>query len=207
MPMRRIDYYFTVLSPFSYLAGDRLERIASAHGATVSYHPFDIREVGGATGWTPPANRHPARQKYRLQELARISEREGLPINLRPAHWPTNAEPASVAIATAGLSGRNVGALVHAFLRAVWAEERDIGEPGTVAAVLSENGFDAAEIAPKLAAGAARYREDNASAPDRGVFGSPFYIVGDERFWGQDRLADLDRHLAGTLRSGSRAAA
>ncbi len=194
--MIAVDYYVSVLSPFAYLAGDRLERIAEAHGASVGYFPIDIAAVGGETGWTPPARRHPARLEYRLQELARGSRETGMRINLKPAHWPTDPLPASRAIAAAILSGESPAALIRATLRAVWAEERDIGDPGTVDSLLAECGLDPRSLDSALRDGEALYRENTRNAPGRGVFGVPFYIVESERFWGQDRLPALERHLA-----------
>ena len=194
--MPDIDYYFSVLSPFTYLAGDRLERIAAAHGAGISYCPIDIASVGGETGWTPPAKRHPARLEYRLQELSRISGETGLPINLKPAHWPADPLPASRAIAATILTGRDPGPLVRATLRAVWAEERNIAEAETVTDIIRACGINPEALAPHLDAGEAAYRANSEAAPKRGVFGVPFYLAKGERFWGQDRLSALDRHLA-----------
>ena len=96
--MARIDYYFSILSPFTYLAGDGLERIAAKHGAEISYRPCDIMKVFAETGGVPVPQRHPFRQEYRLQELKRISKRTGLRLNLKPAHWPTDPFPGSAAI-------------------------------------------------------------------------------------------------------------
>jgi 2-hydroxychromene-2-carboxylate isomerase len=93
-------------------------------------------------------------------------------------------------------SGGDAGKLAHAFLRAVWAEERDIGDPATVAAILAENGHDAAALAPAMDAAEATYHANTEAALAAGVFGAPFYVVGDERFWGQDRLDYLDEYLA-----------
>lgn len=194
--MPAISYYFAVLSPFTYLAGDHLERIAARHGVPVNYHVIDIAAVGSETGWTPPAKRHPARAAYRLQDIARLARRENLPVNLQPAFWPTDPAPASRAFNAALLAGADVGPLARAIVRAVWAEERDIADPDTLDTILTENGIDPAALAPHLQAGAARYQQDTREAPERGVFGVPFYLVDDERFWGQDRLTDLDRHLA-----------
>ena len=193
--MRGIEYYFSVLSPFAYLAGDRLERIAAARGADIAYFPIDIATVGGQTGWTPPAKRHPARLEYRLQELSRVSRTEGLAINLKPAHWPTNPLPASRAIAATILAERNPASLIRATLRAVWAEERDIAEPEVVAGILRACGIDPESLEPHLNAAEEAYWENTRAAPERGVFGVPFYIAEGERFWGQDRLTALDRHL------------
>jgi len=192
----RIDYYFSVLSPFVYLVGDRLERIAAARGAAIDFRPVDIAAVGGATGWTPPAKRHPSRLAYRLQELRRTAGETGLPINLQPAHWPTDPLPASRAIAASVLAGADPAALVRATVRAVWAEEMDIAEPDTVRRLLADSGIAPESIQGHLEAGETRYRETTAAAPDLGVFGVPFFVVGEERFWGQDRLDALDRHLA-----------
>ncbi len=194
--MTGIEYYFSVLSPFAYLASDRLERIAAARGAAIAYFPIDIAAVGGQTGWTPPAKRHPSRLEYRLQELARVSRTEGLPINLKPAHWPTNPVPASRAIAAAILAERDPAALIRATLRAVWAEERDIAEPEVVAGILGANGIDPDSLEPHLDAAEEAYWTNTRAAPERGVFGVPFYIAEGERFWGQDRLTALDNHLS-----------
>lgn len=194
--MPKIDYYLSVISPFCYLAGDRLERTAQKHGATIDYHPVDIVAVGNATGWTPPPKRHPARMEYRAQELARIAAREGLDINLKPAHWPCDQLPASRAINAALAAGADAGPLAQAFMHAVWAGEHDIADPATVAELLAEHSV-AADVAESHATAAEeRYHADTAAAPDAGVFGVPFYIVDDQRFWGQDRIMDLDRYLS-----------
>lgn len=194
--MARIDYYFTVLSPFTYLAGLELEAIAARRGASVAYKPYDIMKVFAETGTLPPGKRHPSRQAYRLQELKRISARRGMAINFKPAHFPTDQAPASKAIIAVAAAGGDAGTLSHAVLRAVWAEERDIGDAATVAAILAENGHDAAALAPAIAAAEATYQANTEAALAAGVFGSPTYVVGDEIFWGQDRLDYLEEFLA-----------
>lgn len=194
--MADIDYYFSLISPFTYLASDRLERVAKARGASVSYRPVDFAEVGGATGWTPPAKRHPSRIEYRRQDLLRLARRESMAFNIQPAHWPTDTLPASRTVIAAALAGLEPGPLARGFLRSVWALERDIADPETVAAVVEETGYASDALAPHIEESERLYRRYTAEAPERGAFGAPFYIVGDERFWGQDRLPDLDRHLS-----------
>ena len=66
--MAHIDYYFSTISPFAYLAGNRLEEIAEKHGATIAYKPLDIMALFGRTGGTPPKDRHPNRVGYRAQD-------------------------------------------------------------------------------------------------------------------------------------------
>ena len=202
--MARIDYFFATVSPYTYLAGTRLEGIAARHGAEVAWKPLDILALFARTGGTAPRDRHPARQAYRLQELRRQAAKAGLPINLRPAHWPTNPAPSSYALIAAakteaGADPTRMGALVHAVTRACWAEGRDIAEDDVIRDVLGAEGFDPALVDSGMLAGAEEYGRNLEEAVSRNVFGAPFYLVGEEAFWGQDRLDDLDAHLAGEL--------
>ncbi|PVA05850.1 2-hydroxychromene-2-carboxylate isomerase [Thalassorhabdomicrobium marinisediminis] len=198
--MPHIDYYFATISPFTYLAGPRFEEIVAKHGATVTYKPLDIMALFARTGGVPPMDRHPNRQDYRLQDLRRRAIVAGLPLNLRPAHWPTNMAPSSYAIIAAQSAGGDVGKLVNAVTRACWAEERNIADDDVIRACLEEAGFDPSLADSGLLAGAETYARNLDEAVTNGVFGAPFFITdGDERFWGQDRLDDLDRHLSGEL--------
>ncbi len=196
-----IDYYFSTLSPYSYLAGLRLEELAARHGAAITYKPFDIMALFGRTGGTPPKDRHPSRQEYRLIEMERQSKRLGMPLNLKPAFWPTNAAPSSYAIIAAQKAGGgDLGALVNNTLRAVWAEERNIAEDGVVKELLAGAGFNPALADSGLLTGAETYAQNLEEAVSAGVFGAPFYVTSDgAKFWGQDRLADLDWHLGGQV--------
>ncbi|MGR3460810.1 MAG: 2-hydroxychromene-2-carboxylate isomerase [Roseovarius sp.] len=199
--MAHIDYYFSTLSPFAYLAGDGLERIAARHGADVIYKPLDIMALFARTGGTPPAERHPSRNVYRAQELARQATKRGMALNLKPAHWPTNPAPSSYAIIAAqNAGGGDTGALVQSVLRACWAEERDIAEDAVVRDCLARAGFDPALADSGLLSGAETYAANLEQAVEAGVFGSPFYVADSgQMFWGQDRLEDLDMHLDGRL--------
>lgn len=191
--MTTIDYYFSVQSPFTYLAGDRLERIAAARGARIDYKPVDTGPVFAASGGVPVAMRPPARLAYRAQDLVRLARAADLPFNLHPAHWPTNAAPASAAVAATQIAGGDAGAVARAVMRAVWAEELDIADPATLSEIVSSTGGDMSAL--DHPAGAAAYAANSEQAIARGVFGVPFYIVGEALFWGQDRLDALDRHL------------
>ncbi len=199
--MAHIDYYFATLSPYTYLAGNRFEEVAQKHGATVTYKPLDVITLFGRTGGTPPKDRHPNRQEYRAQELVRQAKKHGLPFNLKPAHWPTNAAPSSYAIIAAqSAGGGDLGKLVHSILRAVWAEDKDIAQDDVVKACLTEAGFDPSLADSGLLSGAETYAANLEEAVNAGVFGAPFYIVdGDQRFWGQDKIEDLDLLLSGQL--------
>jgi len=199
--MSHIDYYFSTISPYTYLAGKRLEEIAAAHGATIRYRPLDIIALFSRTGGTPLAERHPARQAYRLQELQRQSKKTGLALTLKPAFFPTNSAPSSYAIIAAqNEGGGDLAELVHGVTRAVWREEKNIAEDDVIRAALTAAGFDPSLADRGLLSGAEEYAANLEAAVEAGVFGAPFYVVdGATHFWGQDRLDDLALHLEGKL--------
>ena len=199
--MAHIDYYLATISPNCYLAGTRPAEVAAKHGATISYKPLDIMALFSRTGGVPPGQRHPSRQEYRLMEMERAGKLAGLPINLKPAHWPTNPAPASYAlIAAQKAGGGDLGALVFAMTRACWAEEKDIADDAVIKSCLEASGFDPSLADSGLLSGAETYEANLEEAVNAGVFGAPFFITDDgARFWGQDRIDQLDMHLEGTL--------
>lgn len=196
--MPHIEYFCATLSPYVYLAGNRLEEMAAKHGATITYRPLDVIALFGRTGGTSPKDRHISRMEYRIQELRRQAAKYGMPINLKPAHWPTNGAPAAYAIIAAQADGSgDVGKLCQAISRSCWADEKDIADDAVIRACLVEAGFDA-DLADKgMMSSAEEYAGNLEDGVAKGVFGTPFYITGaDERFWGQDRIEDLDAYLA-----------
>lgn len=199
--MAHIDFFFSTLSPYVYLAGTRLEEIAAKHGATVTYKPLDIGQLFMRTGGTLPKDRHPNRMAHRAQELPRQAKKANKPLNLQPAHWPTNGAPSCYAIIAAqSAGGGDMGQLVHAIGRACWAEEKDIAEDEVIRACLEQAGFDPAIADKGMLSSAETYAANLEEAVSRGVFGAPFYITDqDQRVWGQDKLGDLDLILAGEL--------
>ncbi len=197
--MAHIDYYFGTISPYAYLAGSRLEEIARAHEATIGYKPLDLMALFSRTGGTMPKDRHVSRMEYRAQDLVRQARNLGLNFNLQPTHWPTNMAPSSYAIIAAqNAGGGDMGKLCHGILRACWAEQKDIAEDNVIRTCLEAAGFDPGLADSGLLIGAETYAANLDDAVGHGVFGSPFYVTDDgQRFWGQDRLTDLDLHLAG----------
>jgi len=196
--MAHIDYYLATISPSAYLAGTRMEAAAAKHGASITYKPLDIMGLFSRTGGVPPGQRHVSRQEYRQQDLRRQAAKVEMPINLKPAHFPTNPAPSSYAVIAAQAAGSgDMAALVSSLLRACWAEEKDIAEEGVIRDCLTSAGFDPSLTDTGLLAGAETYAQNLEEAVSAGVFGAPFYVVDDgERFWGQDRIDDLEAHLA-----------
>ena len=198
--MAQIDYYFATLSPYCYLAEKRLEAVAAKHGAKINYKPCDIIAGFTRTGGTLPPDRHPSRIEYRAQELPRQAKKLGLTFNLKPAHWPTNGAPAAYAfIAAQNAGGGDLGTLAHAIFRAVWAEEKDIAQDDVIRACLTEAGFDPGLADSGLLEGAETYARNLEDAVEAGAFGAPFYVIEGQRFWGQDRIEDVDLYLSGKL--------
>lgn len=200
--MAHIEYFFSTVSPYTYLAGLRMEEVAARHGATITYRPMDL--IGGIfprTGGVAVKERHPARLDYRLQELRRQSAKYGLPLDLDPPYRAINPAPSSYAfIAAIRAGGGDLGKLVHEFTGAVWRDKRDIAEDAVIADCLAAAGFDRGLAGMAMLAGAEDYVRNTEDAVAKGVFGAPFYIIdGSEKFWGQDRIEDLDLFLAGKL--------
>lgn len=197
---RNVEYFFTPVSPFTYLGHEHFIAIAGRHAVSVDVKPVDLGRVFPVSGGLPLKQRAPQRQAYRLVELARWSKHLGLPLHLQPRHFPVSPELASKWILAAQALQGAEGALKlsGALLRAVWAEERNIADADTLAAVATEQGLDAKALAER--AGAAdigtRYDAVTKEAIDRQIFGAPTYVYRDELFWGQDRLDFLDRALA-----------
>ncbi len=195
-----IAYFFTPVSPWTYLGHERFRAIARAANARVEVLPVDYGVIFPVSGGLPLAKRAPQRQAYRLVELRRFSEWLKVPLNLQPKHFPVDAGPAArLVIATDRAAGPQAAlTIAGAMMRAVWAEERHIAERETLAALLAENSLAASLLAesddPDVAA---RYEANTQRALTAGVFGAPSYMVDGEIFWGQDRLEFLERRLRG----------
>ena len=197
--MAHIDYYFGTPSPWVYLAGGRLQEIATRHGATITYKPLDLMQLFDRTGGTRPDQRHPSRNEYRAQELGRWSQHLDMPLNLRPAFWPVNPAPSSYAIIAAQeAGGGDLAGLVQSFSRAIWAEDENIADDSVIRDRLAAAGFDPALADKGLIIGAETYGRKLEQAVAAGPIGAPIYVVREtgQKFWGQDRLTFLADHLA-----------
>ena len=197
---RSIDYYFSPISPFAYLGGERLAKIA--HGAKVNVIPIDLAKVFPVTGGIPLKQRAPARLTYRLAELRRWRDYLDIPLVLEPKHFPTDANPAALMIVAAREQGLDALALSQRILRAVWVDERDIADRDTLVALALDVRLNGKALLERSADPeiVGRYERDTQDAIKRGVFGSPTYVVDEELFWGQDRLDFVERKLLDTWR-------
>ena len=197
---RSVDYYMTPVSPYTYLGHDRLRALCKRHGAVIQLRVMDLGKVFPVSGGVALKDRPPQRQAYRLQELARWRDFLGLPLNLQPKFFPAPPAAASTLIlATLDRHGTDAALdLAGDCLRAVWAEDRNIADADTLRAIAVARGHDAEALLAHAASDtiAGVYDAHTTEAINRGVFGSPTYVIGDQLYWGQDRLDFVDRALA-----------
>ncbi|MDR3538472.1 MAG: 2-hydroxychromene-2-carboxylate isomerase [Acetobacteraceae bacterium] len=195
-----IDYYASLNSPWTHLGAARIEAMAAANGASLRIWPVDFGTIFPASGGLPLPRRAPQRQAYRLMELKRWREALGIPIHIEPRFFPaTEMLAACCTIALRETMGDAPAIrLAHRVLKALWQEEKDTGDRATLAGLITEIGLDADAVL-KLGEDPRwmeRRSADTQAALARGVFGAPSYVIGDEIFWGQDRLQFVERRLA-----------
>lgn len=193
-----IEFYWDPASTYSYLAATQLEALAQRSGATVVWKPFLLGKVFEATGNKMPAL-VPAKGRYLFRDAALWAKHYGVPFAM-PKVFPLNSVlPARAAIAAAQMGHGQT--LTMALLNAYWAESSDISQPAAVAAVADALGINSAALLEACQTPAVKdeLRANTESAIARGAFGAPTFYVGEQMFWGNDRLGLLEAHLAGKL--------
>ena len=191
MSSQPVEVWFEFASSYSYLAVMRIEPLARAAGVNVAWKPFLLGPVFLSLGWNDsPFNIYPPKGRYMWRDLARLCEKYGLPFKL-PSHFPRNGLLAArVAVAAEGEQW--LPGFVRAVSRANFGEDRDIADEAVIRAILVEQ-----EVQPEPWLEAARsepvktalHRQTD-RATDLGIFGAPTFLVGEEMFWGNDRLED-----------------
>ena len=195
--MLTIEYYLSVVSPWSYLGHRRFCDIAKENSAEILYLPIDSSILFAKTGGLALKDRSHQRKRYRMQELRRWRSRLELELNLEPQYFPTDSNLASRVIIGAIEAGHDVAELAYQLMRAVWVREEDVSETSVVVGAIERSG----ESVDDLLAAANHSNvqdiiiENSEQAVSKGVFGVPSYVVGEEVFWGQDRLEFLDLFL------------
>ncbi|CAJ0858230.1 2-hydroxychromene-2-carboxylate isomerase [Ralstonia sp. LMG 32965] len=195
--MKQVEFFFDVGSPYSYLAYHQLPKIAQATGAEIVWRPMLLGGVFQATGNSSPAT-IPAKGHYSNVDLERWAKHFGVPIQQNP-HFPINT--LQLMRGAVGMQLRS-DAEFHRYLAAIFSamfeHPRNLGDLQELAAVL-----EAAGISPALMLELVQddrikqtLRKTTEEAVARGVFGAPTFFVGDEMFWGQDRLHFVEAALS-----------
>lgn len=200
--MRRFEFFFDYGSPYSYLADSRLPALAERTGAEIRYRPMLLGGVFKATGNQSPALEPcEAKRSYGALELQRWVAHLGVPFRVNP-HFPIN----TLLLMRTAVAAQRAG-VFEPFHRAVypafWAEGENLGEPDVVVREVEKAGLDARALLE--AAGdpevKAELRTTTEEAVARGAFGAPTFFVGDQMYFGNDRLDFVERAL--TEGSGS----
>ncbi len=186
---KTVDFYFDFGSPAAYLAYTQLPKLRADTGAKVVMKPILLGGVFQATGNRAPIS-VPLKGSYLFVDLTRYAKRYGVPLVMNP-FFPINTITLMRADVGLGLRGDSrLEAYRAAMFRAIWIDRQNLNDPATVAAVLTAAGFDAAEIMAMVADPSVKdaLKVATQAAVDRGIFGAPTFFVGEEMFWGQDRL-------------------
>lgn len=192
-----IDYFVSLISPWSYLGHQAFLDVARRHGASVNVRPVRIFELFAEVGALPLPQRPPVRQAYRLIELQRVREQRGLPLNLKPKFYPVDVSLADRSVIALVQQGRDPASYLSATFAALWAHDQDLADPAVLFTLLEAQGLDAAAVL--ALAGTAQvqaiYAHNTQASIDAGLPGLPGYVHGGEPFWGQDRIGLLDAAL------------
>lgn len=186
---RAVEFYFDVGSPAAYLAWTQLPKIVQQAGCEIEYRPFLLGGVFQATGNRSPME-VPAKGQYMQDDLQRFARRYGVPFRHNP-HFPINT--LTLMRGALGLQMREPKRMVpyvDAVYRAIWVDGKNMNDPATVAAVLQQAGFDPEKLLALAQDPAVKdeLKVVTQEAVARGAFGAPTFFVGDQMFWGQDRL-------------------
>lgn len=196
--MARIEFFFDVASPYTWLAVDRIVEVAESTGAELVWRPMLLGGLFKTVGNTMPAALAP-RGAWMLADLGRIATQTGTPLRF-PANFPPNSLGAMRACA--GVPDAALPAFARAIFHAYWFDNLDPSDPSTLRAAATEAGLDPDAVLASVADPdvKAKLRATTDEAAKRGAFGAPTFFVqrddGDEAmFWGQDRVDQLAWYL------------
>ena len=188
--MAEIEFWYEFASTYSYPAAMRIEALAEAAGVAVRWRPFLLGPIFKTHGWNDsPFNIYAAKGRYMWRDLERICAADGLPLKLPPFCFPQSGLKAA-RLALVGERDGWTPAFTRAAFAANYAEQKDISDDETLRAILTslDVDADAALAAAETPEVKEALKAQTAEAQERGLFGAPSFTVGDELFWGNDRL-------------------
>ncbi|MGZ3405446.1 MAG: DsbA family protein [Polyangia bacterium] len=190
--MKKLELFFDLSSPYSYMAATQVEALAARADAAVVWRPMVLGAVFKAVGNEMPA-RVPQKARWMGQDLARWADHYGVPWQMS-SHFPLSTIKAMRLVL---VDDTKAAAVALAGFRAMWAEDRDITQDAELRRIAELGGLDpaAALAAIENPAIKERLRANTDEAVARGAFGAPTLFVGDELFWGNDRLHFVEAAL------------
>jgi 2-hydroxychromene-2-carboxylate isomerase len=192
-----IDFYFDFSSPYGYFAATRIDALAARHGRDVVWHPILLGAVFKVTGGAPLPSL-PLKGDYARCDMARSARLMGVPF-VYPSKFPIATQVAARMTLWRAMSDpADAKRLAGALYRAYFAEDRDISNPDVCGDVAAACGLDRAQALAAINEQTVKdkLKDEVEAAIARGVFGSPYFIVDGEPFWGADRMDHLERWLA-----------
>ncbi len=191
-----IEFFFDFSSPYGYFAAEQIEAVGARQGHKITWRPYLMGAVFKAIGTDSLVN-IPMKGSYSRMDMERTSRLLNIPLCL-PQDFPFMSVAACRAYY--GVLEQDepaAKALALALCRAAFAEGRSIGRPEEVLAVAAKLGHDPAALGAVMASQPVkdRLRQEVDRAIEREVFGSPYFFVGAERFWGNDRIAMMERWI------------
>ena len=195
---KQVEFHYDFGSPYSYLAYHALPGIAKAAGAEVVWRPMLLGGVFQATGNHSPAE-VPVKGAHMQVDLKRWAACFGVPFRMNP-FFPINT--LALMRGATGLQMKGDAAAFDCYNAAMYAAmfetPKNLNQPEEIGKVLHAAGFDPAQFLAMINDQAVKdkLKENTAAAVGRGVFGAPTFFVGDEMYWGQDRLHFVEQALA-----------
>lgn len=196
--MNDIEFWFDFSSPYAYFASLDIEALAVKHGRTVTWRPLLLGRAFQATGMQS-LSRTPVRGDYARHDWARLARRAAVPFCLPDVHPIISTMPSRALLWIEDFQLELVAPFAKAVFHAFYIENRDVRELTTVLSLAENVGVRSVwdlELAVTSGALKDRFRQHTEDGVRRGVFGSPFFFVEGEPFWGHDRLPLLDEWLA-----------
>ncbi|GIW41894.1 MAG: 2-hydroxychromene-2-carboxylate isomerase [Candidatus Binatia bacterium] len=192
--MPKLEFFYDYASPFSYLADTQIPALAERTGAEVAYRPMLLGAVLQATGNSPPAN-VAAKARYMLVDLQRWAEHYGVAF-----HWNPVFPQRTLGALRGALVAIEEGCFESyhgAAFRAIWVEKRDLSDASVLRDLFARAGLDPERGLERSSAQEIkdRLRENTDEAVRRGAFGAPTFFVGEQMFWGNDRLLFVEKAL------------
>jgi 2-hydroxychromene-2-carboxylate isomerase len=187
--MRTIEFYFDFPSPYSYLAHTQLPKIAAQHGATLVYHPFRILELMTIVGNRPTTVECKNKGKYAGADLQRWTKRYNVEFSKNPYSKSLDFAALDRGALVAIEDGRGAQYVTTVFA-AIWGRPADLSQRSVLIDTLERAGLDASALVERANSEAvvARLDAETKAAAERGVFGAPTMFVGNQMFFGNDRL-------------------
>ena len=192
-----LTFYYDLSSPYSYLAAVQLPELAERTGATLVFQPILLGHLERAQQEGAPSPRSEARQRYVLADLQRWARRLKVPFHFASRHPLNTVQALRLCVQAQARSEAVHQALALRLFRAYWVDDLDLLDERTLARLVTEAGLPAGELLPGCARPEVRtaLRDGTEAAITRGVFGAPSFLVGDELFWGSDRLDFVESAL------------